>query len=449
MQERPGKIAAIALIVGVVVGLGSLEPVEGVARVDIEPGSVIFGDTVVNTSSVSTAVALRFEHVRGSILVAALTGADAGSFVQTSSCDSTPPDGSCSIGISFQPTREGSHSATLEISDDTNRVLATAKIAGAGLKTDGSTPPPVARVKVSSDAIRFGEVLLNTTSGPRKVTLGLENVKGSALLVSPKGADAGSFERTNGCGSTPSGSSCSIAITFRPERLGPHKATLEIRDDEKELARVAVTGTGTEAPPPPTPVITMLPNPVTLSPQEVGTGNGGYPVAITNSGKVPVVVAYQPGSGSSEIQLRNICAGTTLQPNQTCSETIDFTPLSRGSFAQQFDLVAGGTVLRTLNVTGSGAQAVVELDPAVLAFDAQQETKPIIVRNTGDAPLRIASWTAPARPREFKADAMTCVQSHVPPGGSCQILVSVLQFPREQAQQGVIQVTDNAPGSPR
>ena len=326
-------------------------------------------------------------------------------------------------------------------------VVASADVvAGADAGAD-ALPVPVARVVAEPGALSFPETLLNTDDAPTKaVTLKLEGVAGSALAPSFTGADTSSFRLSNGCGPTLAGSSCRIAITFRPRKAGPLSATLQIRDKAKLLAKVEVSGSGRKADEP-SPAITILPNPVSLRSQEVGEGNGGYPVRITNIGKVSIVVTFQAGPGSSEIQLQGVCAGKTLEPQQYCVEKVDFTPPRKGSFQRQFSLVANDKALGTLYVTGSGVEAGVEIDPGVLTFEAEREKK-ITISNRGDVPLRITRVVMDGNGREFRASADACIAAHVAVGGACQISVAVLQPFRDQAQQASLSVTDNAPGSP-
>jgi hypothetical protein len=289
--------------------------------------------------------------------------------------------------------------------------------------------------------------VLNTDDAPTKtVTLKLEGVAGSAVAPSFTGADTSSFRLSNGCGLTPAGGSCRIAITFPPRQAGPLSATLQVRDKAKLLAKVEVSGSGRTADQPP-PAITILQNPAPLRPQEVGEGNGGYPVRITNIGKVSIVVTFQAGSGSSEIQLQGVCAGKTLEPQQYCVEIVAFTSRGKGSFQQQFSVVANDKTLATLHVTGSGVDAGVEIDPGVLTFEAEREKK-ITISNPGDAPLRITRVVMDGNVKEFRASADACIAAHVAVGAACQISVAVLQPFRDQAQQASLSVTDNAPGSP-
>src|SRR5688572_1802404 len=86
-------------------------------------------------------------------------------------------------------------------------------------------------------------------------------------------------------------------------------------------------------PPDPPIAFTIAPNPAELRPQPVGQFNGGYPVVITNSGrKSSFTVELRPGSGNSEIQLRGVCTGKTLQPGENCTELVDLTPPVTGAF---------------------------------------------------------------------------------------------------------------------
>jgi hypothetical protein len=202
-------------------------------------------------------------------------------------------------------------------------------------------------------------------------------------------------------------------------------------------------------PPDPPIAFTIAPNPAELRPQPVGQFNGGYPVVITNSGrKSSFTVELRPGSGNSEIQLRGVCAGKTLQPGENCTELVDFTPPVTGAFQRQFSVVLNGESRATLKVSGSGIRAEAEIYPDVLTFEAERAGK-ITIANRGEAPLQITRVIAEGSDaKEFRWDATSCISAHVPGRGSCEITVQVVQPFRERTQQASLVVTDNSASSP-
>jgi Abnormal spindle-like microcephaly-assoc'd, ASPM-SPD-2-Hydin len=107
-----------------------------------------------------------------------------------------------------------------------------------------------ATVGLSTTLVDFGTVPINTTSAPQVVTL--TNTGTVPLIINSialGGANPAQFAQTNNCpigvASLSAGSSCTITVTFNPNRRAVRSATITIRDNGTGSPQtIALTGTG-------------------------------------------------------------------------------------------------------------------------------------------------------------------------------------------------------------
>jgi hypothetical protein len=174
-----------------------------------------------------------------------LGGANPGRFGMTHNCPingaGLAPQGTCTINVTFIPNNNANRSAVINV-----RVAAPA-VSGT-VTLSGSTARPT--VSLSPTSIAFGTQPINTTSAPQTVTV--TNTSAVPLVInsiSLGGANPGRFGQTNNCpiggAGLPAGGSCTISVTFTPNRRVARSATLIVRDNAANSPQtVALTGTG-------------------------------------------------------------------------------------------------------------------------------------------------------------------------------------------------------------
>jgi hypothetical protein len=104
-------------------------------------------------------------------------------------------------------------------------------------------------VSVTPALIAFGTQPINTTSAPQPVlVLNAGTVPVLISSITMGGPNPLRFGQTNNCpigGALPAGGSCTIDVTFTPNRPLARTATLTIRDNAGTgTQRVTLTGTG-------------------------------------------------------------------------------------------------------------------------------------------------------------------------------------------------------------
>ena len=210
--------------------------VQNIPGATLSPTNLNFGTLLVGTSSKPQAVALTNN---GNRLLKITRIAASANYSQTNNCPSqVPPNGQCTINVSFVPQRLGTHTGTVAIRD--NVPNSPQKIALTGVGTVVTLLP---------SSLNFSGQKVGTTSPPQVATLtNYGTVTLSIHGIHIIGTPAGNFHQTNTCGTgVPAGGSCSISVTFAPTHIWRKRATLEVFDNGGASPQeVALSGAGTE-----------------------------------------------------------------------------------------------------------------------------------------------------------------------------------------------------------
>jgi hypothetical protein len=139
----------------------------------------------------------------------------------------------------FSPTATGVRTATLAITtNDVGTPVANVSLSGTGIQ---------AAVSLTPTSFNFGTVTRGQSSTAQPFTL--TNFGTAALTInniSLGGSNPNQFNQTNNCGASLAvGASCTINVTFSPNRRGAQSATLQVRDNAPNSPQTAtLTGTG-------------------------------------------------------------------------------------------------------------------------------------------------------------------------------------------------------------
>jgi hypothetical protein len=188
-------------------------------------------------------------------------------------------------------------------------------------------PKPQADVTLAPTALNFGNTTVGQISGPLSVTL---TNSGSLLLsissLDITGVDAAYFSETNTCGnSVPVGGSCTISITFSPQTRGYRSATLSISDNAPDSPQsVSLNGRGV------VPLATLTSSALAFSTQLVFTASQPQSVTLTNTGLGTLFISSLTITG--QYSESNNC-GTSLSAGASCSITVTFKPITRGTLS--------------------------------------------------------------------------------------------------------------------
>ncbi len=328
------------------------------------PGSLTFGNEVINTVSAPQNVTLTNAGTGPlSITSIAITGANPSDFAQANGCGSSLPAGTnCTIAVTFNPMATGSLSATLTVTDNANNVSGstqTVALSGTGLAAPAASLNP--------GSLSFGNQNLGTTSGALSVTL--SNPGGASLNISSvalTGTNASEFAITaNNCPASlaPSGS-CVISATFTPAATGNQGASISITDNANNVSgsvqNVALTGTGVAV-----PLGGVSPGSLTFANQVINTASAAQNVTLTNAGTGPLSITSiaVTGTNPTDFAQTNGC-GISLPAGTSCMIAVTFKPVATGSLSATLTVtdnannVSGSTQNVTLSGTGIATPVV-------------------------------------------------------------------------------------------
>jgi len=212
-------------------------------------------------------------------------GDDAGSFsASAGSCTGAPlePGANCTIGVRFQPRRDGPHRAELVIRHSAAEGSQRVPLNGLGT---------TARLSLDRSSLDFGEVRVAQVSHRRLVVSNTGRAVLGIRRVRLAGSYARDFELTadscSGAALKPE-TSCTVNVRFVPSTAGSRTAVLEIEHDAAGSPReVALSATAT---PPPAPEIRLEPKRLEFASQQVGEYGPILHITVRNSGNAPLVL---------------------------------------------------------------------------------------------------------------------------------------------------------------
>jgi len=193
---------------------------------------LMFLTQVVNTTSAPQTVKLTNT---GAAPLSISSIKDSGQFGETSTCGRSVASGStCSISVTFKPMGIGNKSGLVTIVDSASSKPQVIELNGTGTY-----------VSLSASKLNFGthKEFTNTTLPVEMTNTGPTAIQISQIETS---SSSFSYSETNSCGTQlGAGATCTINVTFSPEKKGQLSGSLSITDNGGGSPQtVALTGTG-------------------------------------------------------------------------------------------------------------------------------------------------------------------------------------------------------------
>ncbi len=192
-------------------------------------------------------------------------------------------------------------------------------------------------------------------------------------------------------------------------------------------------------------VLTLSPNSLSFSDQDVGSTSTALSFTITNTANTPRTVCGFVVTG--DFSQTNACS-SSIPSNGTCAVNVDFTPTAHGVRSGLLQLItndAGSP--QSIALAGKGVSPIAALSISALTFGAQQvatasTAQSVTLSNTGDGSLNITNVVMTG---DF-SQSNTCGNT-VTPAANCTF--SVTFAPTTSGNRtGSLTITDNASGSP-
>jgi hypothetical protein len=385
---------------------------------DIDDGPTASQDvTVKNTGTEDVQLA--------SIAVPAHFGLDTGSCSQTELLE----DGEeCVLKVRFDPSSVGAKSGDVVV--DSNAADVTVHLTGRGVQTQ------LARTPATGD-LAFGQRDIDdgpTTSQDVTVkNTGTETVTFTSIGV-PAHFDLG----PGSCSQTQSlaaDAECVLKVRFDPSSTGAKSGTVVVHSDAADLS-VAVNGTGTQT------QLTGSTGVLPFGSQDIDDGGtAAQEATVTNTGNLPVTLsAVNVGGADAAMferqtgQASDCAAGDTLQPDVACQLRFRFDPPSPGAKSAAASVESNAAPVN-VDLTGTGTQSLLALDPTALAFGRRGVASPATaaqestVANTGTEPITLSglelSGAGASQFTRLSGDPTDCAAGGVvAAGANCKLRVA-------------------------
>ncbi|MGZ8259156.1 MAG: choice-of-anchor D domain-containing protein [Caldimonas sp.] len=314
-----------------------------------------------------------------------------------------------------------------------------------------ATGTPLASATPAS--VSFASTAVGATSAAQTVTLANG---GTAALGPISFAASGPFVVSAGTcsagGTVAAGSSCTLAVSFRPAATGPASGTLTISHNATPATTsVSLAGSGAAAA---APIATASPGTLAFAPTLVGARSAAQTVTLANAGNAPLVLGPVAASAGFAVAGGTCSTGVSLAPGASCTVAIAFAPTVAGA--------ASGTLVFTHNANPSSATVALSgtasvpapsasVTPPALAFSQVTGTvsapQTVRIANTGSAPLVIGGVAVSgAQAGDFALVSNTCAGS-VAAGASCTVNVTFTPAANGTRVASLV-VSHNAAGSP-
>lgn len=185
--------------------------------------------------------------------------------------------------------------------------------------------------------------------------------------------------------------------------------------------------------------------------QNVGTSSASQTVTLTNPSGFPVVISAITGTNANDFAVTSAC-GASLAAGASCTITVTFTPAATGSLAGTLTMADNaGTGTQTVALSGTGTAPGIAFSPVHLTFPSApvgvaSAPQTIVVTNPGTGPLTISSIST--LPFNSTVAVTDDCGSTLAAGAHCTLSV-VHTVNSVGTGGGIVQVTDNASGSPQ
>ena len=287
---------------------------------------------------------------------------------------------------------------------------------------------PAACAAFNPAVVNFGALPTSTPSPPVNILLtngGDANLNVSGVTIT--GANSEDFSQINTCLSNSPivpGGNCGFAVTFTPAIVGTETAALQMADDGVGTPQtLALTGTGTSG------EVTLSQTSLSFGNVAEGTTTAPSTSILTNTGNATLSITNAKISGVNATDFAfggsNTCiAGAAVLPDASCTIAVDFAPNEPNppqnlaaqaviSFTENSNQSSGKAAITLSGTEATAAIPAVGLASTSLNFGSvnvggSTSQPPVLLKNTGSAPLSIASIGITGPNASDFAETSTC-----------------------------------------
>jgi trimeric autotransporter adhesin len=384
------------------------------------PPALSFEKTTVGNQSPSKEVDLFNEgEEEAAIDKIAIEGEDAAAFnLNNNGCGALFQFNHCGLWISFTANSPGEKHATAVVTFKNGRPAESFAISGVAVEPQLTISPfgyDFGLQRVYDNRNAYFQV---TNSGEAAVQVNNLEIIGGSNSFWANGNNSNCW----GWSLQP-GDSCNVEVTFSPQDAVAYSAQLRVSANGYGFT-ADLNGAGGRA------VIEASPNPAEFGTTAVGGKGAVRTIVLTNTGNIPagffIGIVAGGDSGSFQLLSEN-CSGMPLQPSDSCSATVRFTPLGAGPKAARLAFFGDSDNGAQIMLSGEGVSPLATLLPAGLDFGEQtvggkSESQAFAVSNDGATPLELGAVTLVGQdPDQFAVAGDECTDTTLAPGEECLV----------------------------
>lgn len=359
---------------------------------------------------------------------------------------------SCTIDVTFSPTREVNFIVNLYILANGNQIENSDILIGQGVAPE---------VDLDPDDLDFGEHEVGTTTPPVDVIV--TNIGTGDLNVSMVEITSGasvfaidSEDCTTGSPIVPN-AFCTISLTFTPDALGGFNGALTLTDNAGNSPQtVNLSGTGVS---PGEAGLSVNPPLLDFGLQEEGTTSSPLSLTITNTGSVIVTNISAMDVSDYSVVSGGSCPAfpfslTVASPS--CTLNVEFSPSTTGDINAMLTITSNEVADLMVELEGVGfipGSAVSSLSANDIDFGSIQQgntagPQVVTVTNTGMAPLSFSGIVLGGDDSHVYTVSDGCSGNVIDIGESC--IIEVFFTPTSAGGfNAIITLTSNASNSPQ
>ncbi|MCZ7555993.1 MAG: choice-of-anchor D domain-containing protein [Bacteroidia bacterium] len=273
--------------------------------------------------------------------------------------------------------------------EDYRPSFSNVEIYASKILADGSFPIAPPQLTLSSKALDFGDVAINSTSS-KQITL--SNPGGAAVTIASISSSDPQFSLTPDDNTIPPGGDVTAFARFTPAGKNSFSATIVINSNSSSGPdTIRVTGRGTGAAAIQVDKTTMSFGTVTIG------ASKSLPLLITNPGTDTLNVSSITTSNAS---FTVSIASRVLAPGASFTDSVRFAPSATGPITANLTLnsnAAGSPTVISLTGTGAGV-VTLTMDNTTISFGdvtvGANKDASVTITNTGNDTLRISTFTS-------------------------------------------------------
>ena len=342
------------------------------------PASISFGNMAIGSSAAVAVTLSNTGTAAVSITGSSITGT--GFSMSTLAAQTLNPGQTTSFNVTFAPTT--ATSATGSVSITSNAPGSSLTIALSGTGTQGA-------LSANPASISFGNVAVGSTSAPTSVTL--SNTGTAAVSITGSSITGTGFSMSTLAAQTLNpGQTVSFNVTFAPTTATSATGSVSITSNAPgSPLKIALSGTGTQG--------ALSANPASISFGNVAVGSTSAPTSVTLSNTGTAAVSITGSSITGTGFRMSMLAAQTLNPGQTASFSVTFTPSATSATGSvSITSNAPGSPL-TIALSGTGIQPIMVTSPTSLNFNnvpvGQTSSQNVTLTNSGSSSLTLSSAT--------------------------------------------------------